>query len=92
MSIISIFRSQWGAWSSCSITCGNIGEGLMSRGRHISVEANYGGRKCSGLKTELQTCFHEDMERVKREKIRDAIYYCSGHRCTVFGDSGEQLQ
>jgi hypothetical protein len=45
--------SQWGSWSSCSITCGNVGDGVMTRGRHIAVQANYGGRQCSGVKMEL---------------------------------------
>jgi hypothetical protein len=32
-------------------------------------------------------------ERQKdRKKDRDAIYYCSGQRGTVFGESGERLQ
>ena len=54
----------------------------MTRGRHVAVEANYGGRKCSGNKMELTTCLHEDMG--KKEKSKDAIYYCPGEEFTLF--------
>jgi len=46
--LLKSLNFQWGEWSGCSITCGNVGEGLVSRGRHIAIEAKYGGRQCSG--------------------------------------------
>ncbi len=55
--------SQWGSWSSCSITCGNVGDGVMTRGRHIAVQANYGGRQCSGVKMELVKKFTFPFDR-----------------------------
>ena len=48
----------------------------------MAVEANYGGRQCSGNKMELTTCLHEDMG--KKEKSKDAIYYCPGEELTLF--------
>ena len=68
--------SQWGAWGACSITCGFVGEGVMARGRHIAVEANYGGRTCSGNKMEMMTCYHVDMAVVKKNNIKNAINFC----------------
>ena len=86
-------RSQWGAWGACSITCGAVGEGVMARGRHVAVEANYGGRQCSGNKVEMMTCYHMEMEIVKRNNIKDAIYFCPGNVifCIEFKAHGSVL-
>ena len=48
----------------------------MSRGRHIAVQAAYGGRVCSGNKLEMMTCYHVEMEVVKRNHIKNAIDFC----------------
>lgn len=68
--------SEWGAWSSCSITCGNPGEGLETRGRHIHQKAEFGGRKCTGQELENQICLHESMSSFSESDKGKAIFYC----------------
>ena len=72
--------SLWGGWSECSVSCGYIGSGMQTRGRHRAVEAANGGRKCMGKKLEERVCLHEKMEEVIKGtiKVDKPIYYCPG--------------
>ncbi len=76
--------SLWGEWTSCSVTCGTIGQGLQERNRHMAIEAKYGGRKCTGKFNEKRTCFHQNMSNLKdlvkkgEAKMKDTIYFCPG--------------
>ena len=46
--------SSWGAWGTCSVTCGN---GAEARERKCSnPEPMYGGRPCQGHPTESRSC------------------------------------
>lgn len=46
--------SSWGAWGTCSVTCGN---GAETRVRKCSnPEPMYGGRPCQGHPTESRSC------------------------------------
>ncbi|XP_019645297.1 PREDICTED: receptor-type tyrosine-protein phosphatase U-like [Branchiostoma belcheri] len=46
--------SEWGDWSSCSVSCG---EGNMTRTRTCdNPSPAYGGRDCEGTASETQTC------------------------------------
>ena len=48
--------SPWGAWSACSISCG---EGTRSRARFVTVDAQHGGKPCDVL-SEVQACLDQD--------------------------------
>jgi len=53
--------SNWGEWSSCSITCGDHLAAMIAtreRYRHIIKEAGKGGMKCGPIRTQLDNCRH----------------------------------
>ena len=64
------------------MSCGSPGQGTQTRGRHVAQEAKFGGRQCTGIKTENAVCLHEKMKSDKArfdEAIKAGakpIYYC----------------
>ena len=55
--------SDWGEWSSCSITCGNYGNGITKRFRHITQQEQHGGEACSSTDHESRPCPHRACKR-----------------------------
>ena len=69
--------SQWGAWTSCSISCGQVGQGIMERHRHIANEAKYGGRPCpAGSMRESVSCHHKTNTNLTNDESKLAITHC----------------
>lgn len=53
------------------MTCGHPGDGLRTRGHHVTTEAKYGGRVCQGKKEEYNYCIHEKhLPKEEQKKIR----------------------
>ena len=70
--------SQWGAWSPCSITCGDVGQGIKERHRHIATQAQYGGQPCPAdpLK-QTDVCPHSSGDKPLTDaEMKIAIPYC----------------
>lgn len=73
--------SEWGAWSTCSISCGPPGAGTQIRGRHVAVSAAFGGRDCTGSNIENRVCPHERLNIAHMAKTvtkKEKIFYCPG--------------
>ena len=47
--------NDWGAWGSCSISCGVAFDGFENRVRNKTVEERFGGY-CEGYDSSIQSC------------------------------------
>ena len=69
--------SQWGAWSPCSITCGDEGQGIKERHRHIANQAQYGGQPCPvDPLRQTDVCPHLDEANLSEADKKIAIPNC----------------
>lgn len=90
--------SQWSAWTSCSVTCGN---GVQTSQRQQITQRLYGGEECAGTPTRHQMCELPDCscppgESWKRalpdedfcERTCQEVYEERGRNCSVRSAGG----
>jgi len=55
--VVDCIFASWGAWSTCSATCGG---GMHERSRRVAKEAETGGKACNGTLSEIRECGRND--------------------------------
>nr|XP_002127606.1 coadhesin [Ciona intestinalis] len=73
--------STWSSWSNCSKTCG--AGGVKTRTKSVVTEALYGGRNCSGNRSESKPCNHICYNGGNYSLIQTP--YKIGHACICHG-------
>ena len=87
--------TQWGAWSSCSVSCGR---GTTVRGRRVLLHSRFGGKACPqlsqqrGCVSEMSGCTHHTRSAITKPPCSAHVRFGEWSKCNADCGAGVQLR